>query len=258
MKFDLNKYILEDIENKDQPSEFVETKDYSVLVLRLPYIKDEIVDVVSDAFLIKEEKIYKYDRKKREFEEFSFDKLHQFLDLRVDKILAKLSKLHTEVAKIEDSLYDGNYSKIDNYIVLKKDLGIIERIMSHTELAFERFVRRFKDNLDEFAFNDLKEHISRVIRFSKSADEKLDYLHSFYRGEVDRRMNKVMFVLTILSAIFMPLTLVTGFFGMNTGGLPFVGDAFGTWKVVGLSIIFEIPFVIYIYKIASYKFFTKN
>ena len=36
--------------------------------------------------------------------------------------MAKLSKLHTEVAKIEDSLYDGNYSKIDNYIVLKKDL----------------------------------------------------------------------------------------------------------------------------------------
>ena len=71
-------------------------------------------------------------------------------------------------------------------------------------------------------------------------------------------MNKVMFVLTILSAIFMPLTLVTGFFGMNTGGLPFVGDAFGTWKVEGLSIIFEIPYVNYIYKIASYKFFTKN
>ena len=171
MKFNLNKYILEDIESKDQPSEFVETKDYSVLVLRLPYIKDEEVSVVSDAFLIKDKKVYKYDRKKEDFEEFSFDKLHQFLDVRVDKILVKLSKLHTEIAKIEDDLYDGNYSSMDKYLLLKKDLGIIERVMSHTELAFERFLRRFKENIDEFAFNDLKEHISRVIRFSKNADE---------------------------------------------------------------------------------------
>jgi len=252
LKFNLNKYILEDIESKDQPSEFVETKDYSVLVLRLPYIKDEEVSVVSDAFLIKDKKVYKYDRKKEDFEEFSFDKLHQFLDVRVDKILVKLSKLHTEIAKIEDDLYDGDYSSMEKYLLLKKDLGIIERVMSHTELAFERFLRKFKENIDEFAFNDLKEHISRVIRFSKSADEKLDYLHSFYRGEVDRRMNNVMFILTILSAIFMPLTLVTGFFGMNTGGLPFVEDSDGTLKVVVLTAIFEIPFIYLIYRLTKF------
>jgi len=252
LKFNLNKYILEDIESKDQPSEFVETKDYSVLVLRLPYIKDEEVSVVSDAFLIKDKKVYKYDRKENDFEEFSFDKLHQFLDVRVDKILVKLSKLHTEIAKIEDDLYDDDYSSMEKYLLLKKDLGIIERVMSHTELAFERFLRKFKENVDEFAFNDLKEHISRVIRFSKSADEKLDYLHSFYRGEVDRRMNNVMFILTILSAIFMPLTLVTGFFGMNTGGLPFVEDSDGTLKVVVLTAIFEIPFIYLIYRLTKF------
>jgi len=252
LKFNLNKYILEDIESKDQPSDFIETKDYSVLVLRLPYIKDEEVNVVSDAFLIKDKKVYKYDRKKEDFEEFSFDKLHQFLDVRVDKILVKLSKLHTEIAKIEDDLYDDDYSSMEKYLLLKKDLGIIERVMSHTELAFERFLRKFKEDVDEFAFNDLKEHISRVIRFSKSADEKLDYLHSFYRGEVDRRMNNVMFILTILSAIFMPLTLVTGFFGMNTGGLPFVDDSDGTLKVVVITAIFEIPFIYLIYRLTKF------
>jgi magnesium transporter len=252
LKFNLNKYILEDIESKDQPSDFIETKDYSVLVLRLPYIKDEEVNVVSDAFLIKDKKVYKYDRKKEDFEEFSFDKLHQFLDVRVDKILVKLSKLHTEIAKIEDDLYDDDYSSMEKYLLLKKDLGIIERVMSHTELAFERFLRKFKENIDEFAFNDLKEHISRVIRFSKTADEKLDYLHSFYRGEVDRKMNNVMFILTILSAIFMPLTLVTGFFGMNTGGLPFVDDSDGTLKVVVITAIFEIPFIYLIYRLTKF------
>jgi len=65
-------------------------------------------------------------------------------------------------------------------------------------------------------------------------------------------MNNVMFILTILSAIFMPLTLVTGFFGMNTGGLPFVDDSDGTLKVVVITAIFEIPFIYLIYRLTKF------
>jgi magnesium transporter len=62
-------------------------------------------------------------------------------------------------------------------------------------------------------------------------------------------MNKIMFVLTIISAIFLPLTLITGFFGMNTGGLPFTNDPDGTLKAIAVSIVFEIPFILWIYKL---------
>jgi len=253
LKFDLNKYIIQDIEDSEQPSDFTTTKNYDILILRLPYIKDEKVDVISDAFLIQNREIFKYNRKSKEFENFSFEELHKFIDFRVDKILTKLSKLHIDIAKMEDNLYDGDDSNMNNWLILKKEIGIIERVMSHTELAFERFIRKYKNDIDEFAFNDLKEHISRVIRFSTSANEKLDYLHSFYRGEVDKKMNNVMFILTILSAVFMPLSLVTGFFGMNTGGLPFVDDPNGTIKIVVLTIIFEIPFIYWIKNLIKLK-----
>ena len=251
MQFKLNKYILEDIENKDQPSEFVNTKDGSVLVLRLPYIKDEKVNIASYAFYIKDNEIYSYDREKKDFEILGdFNKLHHFLDVRVDKILTKLSKLHIEIAKMEDEIYDGDYKNMKKWLLLKKDLGVIERLMAHAELAYDRFVRKFKEHLDEFAFSDLKEHMDRILRLSIAGSEKLDYIYQFYRGQVDEKMNNVMFVLTILSAIFMPLTLVTGFFGMNTGGLPYVNDDNGTLKVILWTIIFEIPFVWYIFKLA--------
>jgi len=45
----------------------------------------------------------------------------------------------------------------------------------------------------------------------------------------------------------MPLSLVTGFFGMNTGGLPLVDDPEGTIKATIIAIILEIPFVWLIY-----------
>ena len=73
-------------------------------------------------------------------------------------------------------------------------------------------------------------------------------LYEFYKTKQDEKMNHIMFILTIVSAIFLPLTLVTGFFGMNTGGLPFVNDSNGTIKVVMLSLLLEIPFIFWIFK----------
>ena len=128
----------------------------------------------------------------------------------------------------------------------KKDLVLLERLMSHAVLAFERFLKYYKDEVDEFAFEDLKEHMKRSFEFSKNAVEKLDYLYEFYKTKQDEKMNHIMFILTIISAIFLPLTLVTGFFGMNTGGLPFVNDPNGTIKAVVLSLFLEIPFIFWI------------
>jgi magnesium transporter len=57
-----------------------------------------------------------------------------------------------------------------------------------------------------------------------------------------------MFIFTIISAVFLPLSLVTGFFGMNTGGLPFTEEN-GTLKVTIISVIFEAIFLVWIYKL---------
>ena len=120
MQFKLNKYILEDIENKDQPSEFVNTKEYSILVLRLPFIKDENVDIASYAFYIKDNEVYIYDRKEKDFESLGgFIDLHKYLDIRVDRIMSKISKLHLDIAKMEDDVYDGNYKNMKNWLLLK-------------------------------------------------------------------------------------------------------------------------------------------
>lgn len=49
-------------------------------------------------------------------------------------------------------------------------------------------------------------------------------------------MNKMIYILTIISAIFLPLNLVVGFFGMNTSGLPFAGGTSGTYFAISLMV----------------------
>ena len=74
------------------------------------------------------------------------------------------------------------------------------------------------------------------------AIDKLNSLYDFYRAKVDEKMNRNVYYLTLLSGIFLPLTLITGFFGMNTGGLPWLDDPYGTWKAVGIAFVLEIIF----------------
>ncbi len=252
MKFKINKFLIDDIENKDHPSVFEIVNDYSILILRLPFIDNEKVSVVSYAFLIKDAQVYKYDRKTKEFELLgTFNDLYEYLNVRVDKILSKISKLHYSIEKMEDLLYENKISKdfSNEWLMIKKELVLIERLMGHSQITFERFTKHYKTEFDELAFNDLTEHIERAYRFSKNANEKLDYLYEFFKAKQDEKMNHIMFVLTILSAIFLPLTLISGFFGMNTGGLPFTEDSQGTIKAIAISMIFEVPFVIYIWKL---------
>jgi len=254
MKFKINKFLIDDIENKDHPSDFEIAGEYSVLILRLPFINEDNVEVISYAFLIKD-KVYQYDRKTKEFYLLGdFDKLYEYLDVRIDKILAKLSKLHIEIAKMEDKLYENDITSSfsNEWLRFKKELVLIERLMGHSLIAFERFMKHYKDKLDELEFKDLAEHIDRAFRFSKNAIEKLDYLYEFFKAKQDEKMNNIMFILTILSAVFLPLTLITGFFGMNTGGLPLVNDPQGTLKAIEISILFEVPFMFFIWKLMKH------
>jgi len=251
VKFKLNKFFKDDIENKNHPSDFEFEDDIAVLILRLPFIKDDSVEVISYAFLIKENTVYLYNRKKDDFELLGdFDKLYEYLDVRVDKILAKIVKLHSIIARIEDEMYEERIDKSfpKTYLRLKKDLVLIERLMGHGLVALERFYKHFRNKLNDLEFQDLIEHFQRAFSLSKNGIDKLDYLYDFYRARIDEKMNNIMFILTLLSGIFLPLTLVTGFFGMNTGGLPLVNDPYGTIKAVIIGIALEIPIVYIIWK----------
>ena len=256
MKFVKNRFLIDDIENKDHPSDFEIVNDYSVLILRLPFIEQDKVDVVSYAFLVKNGQVYKYNRKTKEFDLLGdFYNLYEYLDTRIDKILAKILKLQLYISKMEDELYENEISRDfpKNWLRYKKELVLIERLMSHSLIAYERFMKFYKNDLDELAFKDLAEHIDRIFRFSKNAIDKLDYLNDFFKTKQDEKMNKIMFVLTIISGVFLPLSLIAGFFGMNTGGLPWSNDPNGTLKATVVSFILEIPILIILWKYMKQK-----
>jgi len=245
----LNSFLLEDIQNPSHPSEFSNYDEYGVLILRLPEQKETIIKVESFAFIIDKEEVFIYNREKMDIEKLGkVDDLNSFLDLKIDHLIKLMQQFHYKIDMLEESLYEEKLSDdfMQEWMYYKKNISLIHRVLFHSALAYEQFFSfiKKKDCFDLMAFDDLLEHMERVKNLAHSAIEKLDNLYDFYRAKVDEKMNKNIYYLTMISGVFLPLTLITGFFGMNTGGLPFIDDPNGTLKAISIALVSEVFLII--------------
>ncbi len=93
---------------------------------------------------------------------------------------------------------------------------------------------------------DVLEHIERVLSHVRRLEASSETAVQMHFSEQSNRTNNIMRTLTVLTAIFLPLNLVTGFFGMNFVGLPLIHSPTGFWLVflamlalgVGMSVFF--------------------
>jgi magnesium transporter len=89
---------------------------------------------------------------------------------------------------------------------------------------------------------DVLEHIERVLSHVRRLESSAETAVQMHFSAQSNRTNSIMRTLTVLTAIFMPLNLITGFFGMNFDGLPLIHAATGVWiatvvmLVVGLGL----------------------
>ena len=106
-------------------------------------------------------------------------------------------------------------------------------------------VRREREQL-RVRSRDVLEHIERVLTHVRRLEASSEAAVQMHFSEQSNRTNDIMRALTVLTAIFLPLNLVTGFFGMNFEGLPLIHSAKGFWIVffvmlalgVGMSVYF--------------------
>jgi magnesium transporter len=230
----------QDIENAEHSSYFFDREEYSLLILRLFTLDDEGLDGVSVPYAVFEEAAWQYDRPGREFHQLR--ERHLSVEKAIGEQLERseqlIEKYIDEVDRLEDSLYNRKISPIflDVWFDLKKDMTRMDRILERAEKALQQYLTRYKKE-PEFPreeFINIIEHLQRYQRMAELNANKLDTLYSYYNSLKNDKINNNIYVLTILSGIFLPLNLVVGFFGMNTENLFFSGNPEGTLNVVSI------------------------
>ena len=81
---------------------------------------------------------------------------------------------------------------------------------------------------------DVLEHIERVLAHVRRLEQSAENAVQMHFSALGHRTNDIMRTLTVLTAIFMPLNLVTGFFGMNFDALPLIHKDTGVWIAAGV------------------------
>lgn len=229
----INMLHLEDLRNEVHPSLFDVNPGYDMLIIRLPVVEKRL-RIDSIGFILTGSGSYLYDKADERFRTLGdrFEGPHRIIDPVLDRLIKAFSVYQDRIADMEEALYEdrADPSFMTEWLGLKRDILRIERVLARTAVVLKEVTEHYEP-LESFPvdhYADLHEHTDRILRSASHHLSKLDYIYNFYNTRTNEKMNRLIYLLTVISAIFLPLNLVVGFFGMNTGGLPFAKEPSGT------------------------------
>jgi magnesium transporter len=145
--------------------------------------------------------------------------LFEILDGAADQYFLALDKLSDTVDLLEDKMFeDPGPDDIKNLFVLKRQLLDFRRIIAPSREVVNSLLRRNPDYFEAEArprLEDLYDHLVRVIDLVETQRDVTGGAMQIYQATIANNMNAVMKQLTIIATIMMPLTLISGIFGMN-------------------------------------------
>lgn len=93
--------------------------------------------------------------------------------------------------------------------------------------------------------NDVMEHIGRVLNHARRLEASLESAVQIHFAAMAHRTSEIMRTLTVITALFMPLTLITGIFGMNFVKIPMLDNPAGFWIVMASMAVLVISLLVY-------------
>jgi magnesium transporter len=231
-------------------SVFEDYVDFQIFVVRRMRVDQAALGFQSNAFVLRAGEVYKYDVDQDGLEKLrgGMEGLLRMLEGYYHQNYQILNGYSSEIEKLEDFLFSRNVPHyfMDIWFDLKKDLSRIESFYYRNATVYKEFHRKVEHQIQEFSdeFRDIDENIQFHLTQLNTLKGRVESLHHYHKAIKDDRMNKTLLLLTAISGVFLPLNLIVGFFGMNTDGLYFTGDADGTQKVLLLlGVVFVLSLV---------------
>lgn len=179
--------------------------------------------------------------------------IYDFLDMIVKDDLRIMEKYERELDAIEDEIErDKNEDKgSDRVNEIRSD---IRDLMTHYNQLIDLGEELEENENNFFSQKNLRYFrlfISRVERFNDRAASLRDYtvqIRDLYKSHLDIKQNRIMTVLTVITSIFMPLTLIAGWYGMNFKYMPELDWKWSYPVVAGVCLLIVIIALIFFKK----------
>jgi magnesium transporter len=271
---DVDNYILGDILNTTQRTKLEEHHDLLFFNLKslLPLEDSDSISVEQISFLIKDGIIVSFQEKRSDF----FTHIRE--RIRTHSGIVRTKKADYLLYLLLDAIMENFYitieaeeNKVESLINLSKtstDPSILVQIEKHRDNFnfLKRSIIPLRDSLysiksikDDDVFNAIAhENFSFFSRLHQKSFELLDQIDddmvtldsasNFYFSSQNHKMNEVMKTLTVISAIFIPLTFIVGVYGMNFENMPELKYTYGYYIVIAAMVTIVVGMVYFFKK----------
>jgi magnesium transporter len=175
---------------------------------------------------------------------------HRIVDAMVDNYRPEIEELGDELDELEGRVFDSGQANLAQDILeFKKNVSSLRRVIQPQRDVVGRLARRefpFVDEQVAYRFRDVHDHLVRIADESMFFQDRISSLLDANLAIVSNQLNGVMKVLTIIATLFMPLTVLTGMWGMNVP-IPHLpgGDEMQFWWVALLMVTLSVGMLVY-------------
>jgi magnesium transporter len=175
---------------------------------------------------------------------------HYLLDKEIDKCIQIKSILFEQFKQLERDFINNPEKEVLEDL-FEKELTILEmrQVMeSLTDLCLSltKPTDNYLDNELLPYFRDIYDHSFRTTESLKSMLGRINGMRNAYQTITSNRLNETMKILTMIMAIMMPITIITGFYGMNVK-LPFENNP-NAWIVILVSMLFVSAIMYFVFR----------
>lgn len=174
-------------------------------------------------------------------QEGPFALAHRIIDKMVDHYRPEVDELADNIDQLEKDVFESpDAGLIRVMLELKRDVSSLRRVVLPQRDVVGRLARREFPEISEaiaYRFRDVFDHLVRLSDEAIYFQDRISGLLEANLSNVSNRLNQVMKVLTLIATVFMPMTVLTGVYGMNVD-LPQLpgGHAAQFWWVMAMLI----------------------
>jgi len=174
------------------------------------------------------------------------------LDLMVDNYFLVLEEIQLDIEELEIAILQAPDSLHKNTLhKLRQELIKIRKFVAPLREAINQFIKSDHPLITETTQLYGRDLYSHTIQIMDSVDTYRDMLNSLqdlYLSEISFKMNQVVQVLTIITTIFVPLSFLTGLYGMNFENMPELHYRYGYFILLSVMLFISIGLISYFKK----------
>ncbi|MBN2744376.1 MAG: magnesium/cobalt transporter CorA [Marinilabiliaceae bacterium] len=176
--------------------------------------------------------------------------MYCLLDLVVDNYFSVVEAMSDRTEELEEMVNNAREHSMMGMIQQnKKTLLQLRRLISPVREAIHTILKDGSDYLDtrnEKYYQDIYDHVFHMTESIDNLLEMNNGLKDLHLSFVNLKMNQIIQILTVFTAIFTPLTFIVGLYGMNFQYMPELTWRYGYFAVWGLMLLIVIGLLIYL------------